>query len=55
MAFTFTHQFDTPIYKGAVTFPTQLFINGEFVDPLHGGSIEYASSNRYKRPTIPDP
>ncbi|KAG1747147.1 putative 1-pyrroline-5-carboxylate dehydrogenase [Suillus paluster] len=40
MASTLTHQFDTPVYKGAVTFPTQLFINGEFVDPLDKGTID---------------
>lgn len=48
MASTFTHQFDTPVYTGAVTFPTQLFINGEFVDPFNKGMIECASSNQYK-------
>ncbi|KAG1750725.1 putative 1-pyrroline-5-carboxylate dehydrogenase [Suillus lakei] len=40
MASTCTYQFDTPVYKGAVTFPTQLFINGEFVDPLNKGTID---------------
>jgi len=39
-----THQFDTQVYKGAVTFPTQLFINGAYVDPLNKGTIEYVSS-----------
>ncbi|KAG1851609.1 putative 1-pyrroline-5-carboxylate dehydrogenase [Suillus subalutaceus] len=40
MASTCTYQFDTTIYKGAVTFPTQLFINGEFVDPVNKGTID---------------
>jgi len=40
MSSTFTYQFDTPVYNGAVTFPTQLFINGEFVDPIHKGTID---------------
>jgi hypothetical protein len=40
MASTCTYQFDTAVYKGAVTFPTQLFINGEFVDPVNKGTIE---------------
>ncbi|KAG2110925.1 putative 1-pyrroline-5-carboxylate dehydrogenase [Suillus discolor] len=37
---TYTYQFDTAVYKGAVTFPTQLFINGEFVDPVNKGTID---------------
>lgn len=40
MVSTCTYQFDTPVYKGAVTFPTQLFIDGEFVDPVNKGTIE---------------
>ncbi|KAJ8589538.1 putative 1-pyrroline-5-carboxylate dehydrogenase [Rhizopogon salebrosus TDB-379] len=40
MASTFTHQFDTLVYKGTVTFPTQLFINGEFADPLKKGTVD---------------
>lgn len=42
MAFesTYTYQFDTAVYKGAVTFPTQLFINGEFVNPVNKGTID---------------
>jgi aldehyde dehydrogenase (NAD+) len=43
MASAFTHQFDTLVYKGTVTFPTQLFINGEFADPLKKGTVECAS------------
>jgi aldehyde dehydrogenase (NAD+) len=40
MASACTYQFDTAVYKGAVAFPTQLFINGEFVDPINKGTIE---------------
>ncbi|KAG0705724.1 putative 1-pyrroline-5-carboxylate dehydrogenase [Suillus ampliporus] len=40
MTSTFTYQFDTPVFKGAVAFPTQLFINGEFVDPINKGTID---------------
>ena len=40
---TFTHQFDTPLYKGTATVNTGLFINGEFVDPVEGGTIEYVA------------
>ncbi|KAJ7361019.1 aldehyde dehydrogenase [Mycena albidolilacea] len=29
---SFSHHFDTPSYKGTVTIPTGLFINGSFVD-----------------------
>ncbi|KAJ7463739.1 aldehyde dehydrogenase [Mycena latifolia] len=29
---TFSHHFDTPVYKGTVTVPTGLFIGGAFVD-----------------------
>ncbi|KAI6000378.1 aldehyde dehydrogenase [Pisolithus orientalis] len=28
----FTHEFNTPVYKGKVSFNTGLFINGQFVD-----------------------
>ncbi|KAF9461883.1 aldehyde dehydrogenase [Collybia nuda] len=34
MADTYTHTFDTPLYKGAVTLNTKLFINGKWVDPV---------------------
>ncbi|THU99012.1 aldehyde dehydrogenase [Dendrothele bispora CBS 962.96] len=32
MSTHFTHEFDTPAYKGKVSFPTGLFIDGKFVD-----------------------
>ncbi|KAF9030218.1 aldehyde dehydrogenase [Hymenopellis radicata] len=37
---TFTHEFDTPVYKGKTSFPTGIFINGEFVDGSDGGMID---------------
>jgi aldehyde dehydrogenase (NAD+) len=37
----FTYQFDTPSYKGTSTVSTGLFINGEFVEPVEKGTIEY--------------
>ncbi|KAH7890612.1 aldehyde dehydrogenase domain-containing protein [Phlebopus sp. FC_14] len=40
MPSTFTKTFDTPTYKGTVTIPLGLYINGEFVDPVEGGTIE---------------
>ncbi|KAI6157364.1 aldehyde dehydrogenase [Pisolithus tinctorius] len=32
MPTVFTHEFNTPVYKGKVSFNTGLFINGQFVD-----------------------
>lgn len=40
MPATFTHKFDTPVFKGTVSIPTGIFINGEFVDGSDGGHIE---------------
>jgi len=40
----FTYKFDTELYKASVTFNTGLFIDGEFVDPVEGGTIEYVLS-----------
>ncbi|KAF9563465.1 aldehyde dehydrogenase [Agrocybe pediades] len=37
---TYTHNFDTPAYKGSVTVNTGLFIGGKWVDPVQGGSVE---------------
>ncbi|KAJ3555174.1 hypothetical protein NM688_g2722 [Phlebia brevispora] len=37
---TFTYEFDTPVYKGKSSFPTGLFINGQFVDGIDGGTID---------------
>ncbi|KAF8805640.1 aldehyde dehydrogenase [Phlegmacium glaucopus] len=35
---TYTHKFDTPAYKGEVTINTGLFIGGQWVDPVEGGT-----------------
>jgi aldehyde dehydrogenase (NAD+) len=40
MAGTYTHKFDTQSYKGSVTIHTGLFIDGKFVDPVEGGTVE---------------
>ncbi|KAK0450315.1 aldehyde dehydrogenase [Desarmillaria tabescens] len=40
MSQTFTYDFDTPTFKGTTKVNTGLFINGKFVDPAEGGSIE---------------
>jgi len=40
MPSTYTHKFDTPVYKGDVTIHTGLFIEGKWVDPVEEGSIE---------------
>ncbi|KAF9468329.1 putative 1-pyrroline-5-carboxylate dehydrogenase [Collybia nuda] len=37
---TYTHHFDTPTYNASVTLDTGLFINGEFVQPVDGGTID---------------
>lgn len=42
---TYTHQFDTPAYKGTVTVNTGLFIDGKFVEPLAKETIEYVLSD----------
>ncbi|KAF5346485.1 hypothetical protein D9756_010093 [Leucocoprinus leucothites] len=39
MVKTYTHEFNTPLYKGSVTLKTGLFINGEWVDPVDGGDL----------------
>ncbi|KAI6040401.1 aldehyde dehydrogenase [Pisolithus marmoratus] len=40
MPTTFTHEFNTPAYKGKVSFNTGLFINGQFVDGSNGTTID---------------
>lgn len=37
---TFTHKFDTPVFKGETSFNTGLYINGKWVDGGDGGYIE---------------
>ncbi|KAJ6541706.1 NAD-dependent aldehyde dehydrogenase [Mycena capillaripes] len=40
MAGTFTHQFDTPLYKGTVSIPTGLFIGGKFLNGSENTTID---------------
>jgi hypothetical protein len=40
MPSTFTHQFDTATYKGAITINTGLYIDGKFVDPVEPATVE---------------
>jgi hypothetical protein len=40
MPATFTHEFDTPAYKGKTSFSTGLFIGGKFVDGSDQTTIE---------------
>ncbi|KAJ3569880.1 hypothetical protein NP233_g4765 [Leucocoprinus birnbaumii] len=40
MPTTYTHHFDTATFKGDVTLNTGLFINGQWVDPVEGGTID---------------
>ncbi|KAM6494578.1 aldehyde dehydrogenase [Amanita muscaria] len=43
MPSTYTHHFDTPVFKGDVTINTGLFINGQWVDPIEGDSIDVSN------------
>ncbi|KAF8154927.1 aldehyde dehydrogenase [Crassisporium funariophilum] len=40
MPATFSHDWDTPKYKGKTSFSTGLFINGKFVDGSSGSTID---------------
>ncbi|KAF9445644.1 aldehyde dehydrogenase [Macrolepiota fuliginosa MF-IS2] len=37
---TYTHHFDTPTFKGSITVNTGLYINGKWVDPVEGGTVD---------------
>lgn len=37
----FTHAFKTDAFKGDVTVNTDLYINGQFVAPVDGETLEY--------------
>ncbi|KAF9473535.1 aldehyde dehydrogenase [Pholiota conissans] len=39
MAGTYTHKFDTPVYKGEITINTGLFINNKWVAPVEGKTV----------------
>ena len=39
---TYVHKFDTPVFKGEISIPLGLYIDGKFVDGANGTFIEYA-------------
>ncbi|KDQ51384.1 hypothetical protein JAAARDRAFT_140360 [Jaapia argillacea MUCL 33604] len=48
MVGTFSYKFDTPTFKGTSTFPTGLFINGKFVDPVEDATIDVINPTNAK-------
>ena len=40
MPTVYSECFDAPLFKGKVSVNTGLFINGEYVDSVDGGTIE---------------
>ncbi|KAG6840184.1 hypothetical protein C0991_008382, partial [Blastosporella zonata] len=48
MVATFSHEWNTPVYKGKTSFPTGLFINGEFVDGHNNTEIEVVNPTNGK-------
>lgn len=40
MAQTYSHTFDTPVYKGKINVPLGLYIGGKWVDGAEGKTIE---------------
>ncbi|KAM6495245.1 aldehyde dehydrogenase [Amanita muscaria] len=42
MPSTYSHKFDTPLFKGDVTINTGLYINGQWVDPVEPATIDTA-------------
>ncbi len=41
---TFTHDFNTQSFKGKLSFPTGIFIDGQFSAGSNGTTIEYVST-----------
>jgi aldehyde dehydrogenase (NAD+) len=41
----FKTELKTPTFNGTVSVNTGLFINGEWVDPVEGGTVEYVSTS----------
>ncbi|KAF9441860.1 aldehyde dehydrogenase ALDH67 [Macrolepiota fuliginosa MF-IS2] len=39
MVTTYTHHFDTPLYKGNITVHTGLYIDGKWIEPIEGGNL----------------
>jgi aldehyde dehydrogenase (NAD+) len=48
MPFTFTHEFNTPAFKGKVSFNTGLFINGQFLDGSDNTTIDVVNPTNGK-------
>ncbi|KAI6122417.1 aldehyde dehydrogenase [Pisolithus thermaeus] len=48
MPTVFAHEFDTPVYKGKVSFNTGLFINGQFVDGSDRTTIDVVNPTNGK-------
>ncbi|KAF9445502.1 aldehyde dehydrogenase [Macrolepiota fuliginosa MF-IS2] len=48
MVATYTHHFDTSLYKGNVTVHTGLYIDGKWVNPIEGGSIDIVNPTNGK-------
>jgi aldehyde dehydrogenase (NAD+) len=40
---TFQYEFDCPLFKAKVEFPTGLFIDGKWLDGSEGNTIEYVN------------
>ena len=40
MPITFSHEFNTPVFKGKTSFSTGLYINGKSVDAVDGETHE---------------
>ena len=49
---TFSHKWDTPVYKGETSFNTGLFINGQYVDGKKGQTIEWVAKRNPVMRTI---
>lgn len=43
MSPTYTHKFDTPVFRGDVSIKTGLFIDGQFVEGSNKTTIEYVA------------
>ncbi|KAF9020807.1 indole-3-acetaldehyde dehydrogenase [Hymenopellis radicata] len=48
MPSTFTKKFQTPTYNATINLNTGLFINGQFVDAVQGGTIDISSATGEK-------
>ncbi|KDQ51391.1 hypothetical protein JAAARDRAFT_534135 [Jaapia argillacea MUCL 33604] len=48
MTTTFTHEFNTPVFTGKTSFPTGLFINGQFVGGADGTTIDVVNPTNGK-------